>query len=139
MALFFIIVFWAIICLIHQIESWVFLVPFLSLQSVHRQPKECKERHKVLVDRSSGDGADSAEDSGSSQHYHNTLPGIPKVCSLTTLFCRHSLLPAMYARCNSHRCDIEPFILAPAIFFLKNECLHQHHCNVRDLFGGVHY
>lgn len=30
------------------------------------------------MDRSSGDGADSAEDSGSSQSYPSTLPGIPK-------------------------------------------------------------
>ena len=53
----------------------------LFMQTVHRQPKECKERHKVLVDKSSGDGADSAEDSGSSQHYHFTIPGIPQACS----------------------------------------------------------
>jgi hypothetical protein len=66
---------------------------FSSLQSVHRKPKECKERHKVLVDRSSGDGADSAEDSGSSQYYHNALPGIPKACPPTTLFCGYRLLP----------------------------------------------
>uniref|UniRef100_A0A453A4E0 Uncharacterized protein n=1 Tax=Aegilops tauschii subsp. strangulata TaxID=200361 RepID=A0A453A4E0_AEGTS len=46
--------------------------------SIHRQPKECKERHRVLVDKSSGDGADSAEDSGSSQQYHFTIPGIPQ-------------------------------------------------------------
>lgn len=31
------------------------------------------------MDRTSGDGADSAEDSGSSQPYPSTLPGIPKV------------------------------------------------------------
>ena len=43
-----------------------------------RKPKECKERHKVLMDKSAGDGADSAEDSGSSQPYSSTLPGIPK-------------------------------------------------------------
>jgi len=30
------------------------------------------------MDRSAGDGADSAEDSGSSQSYPSTLPGIPK-------------------------------------------------------------
>ncbi|KAB8100870.1 hypothetical protein EE612_031493, partial [Oryza sativa] len=49
-----------------------------QFKSVYRQPKGCKERYKVLVDKNSGDGADSAEDSGSSQHYHFTLPGIPK-------------------------------------------------------------
>ena len=31
------------------------------------------------MDRTSVDGADSAEDSGSSQPYPSTLPGIPKV------------------------------------------------------------
>jgi len=30
------------------------------------------------MDKSTGDGADSAEDSGSSQSYPSTLPGIPK-------------------------------------------------------------
>jgi len=30
------------------------------------------------MDRTTGDGADSAEDSGSSQSYPSTLPGIPK-------------------------------------------------------------
>ena len=30
------------------------------------------------MERSAGDGADSAEDSGSSQSYPSTLPGIPK-------------------------------------------------------------
>ncbi|KAL3620367.1 hypothetical protein CASFOL_035279 [Castilleja foliolosa] len=35
-------------------------------------------RSDTLMDRTSGDGADSAEDSGSSQPYSSTLPGIPK-------------------------------------------------------------
>jgi len=108
------------ICLIHQIESSAFFVFYFSLQCVHRQPKECKERHKVLVDRSSGDCGDSADDSGSSQHYHNTLPGIPKACSPTTLFCGYSLLPVMYVGCNSHRCNIQPFIFSSCHTFLKN-------------------
>jgi len=30
------------------------------------------------MDRTSGDGADSAKDPGSSQSYSSTLPGIPK-------------------------------------------------------------
>ncbi|KAK7338970.1 hypothetical protein VNO77_19605 [Canavalia gladiata] len=47
-------------------------------QCIFRKPKECKERHKILMDKSAGDGADSAEDSGSSQSYPSTLPGIPK-------------------------------------------------------------
>ena len=47
-------------------------------QCIFRKPKECKERHKILMDRTSGDGADSAKDPGSSQSYLSTLPGIPK-------------------------------------------------------------
>ncbi|KAL3616333.1 hypothetical protein CASFOL_039723 [Castilleja foliolosa] len=46
--------------------------------NIFRKAKECKERHNFLMDRTSGDGADSAEDSGSSQPYSSTLPGIPK-------------------------------------------------------------
>ncbi|XP_028213462.1 chromatin modification-related protein EAF1 B-like isoform X1 [Glycine soja] len=40
------------------------------------------------MDRTSGDGADSAEDSGSSQSYPSTLPGIPKQGSARQLFQR---------------------------------------------------
>lgn len=54
------------------------------MQCIYRKPNECKERHKILMDRTSGDGADSAEDSGSSQPYPSTLPGIPKVQYLFT-------------------------------------------------------
>ncbi|KAK9282032.1 hypothetical protein L1049_004944 [Liquidambar formosana] len=50
----------------------------LQFKCIFRKPKECKERHKILMDRTAGDGADSAEDSGSSQPYPSTLPGIPK-------------------------------------------------------------
>ncbi|XP_019413028.1 PREDICTED: chromatin modification-related protein EAF1 B-like isoform X2 [Lupinus angustifolius] len=50
----------------------------LQFKFIYRRPNECKERHKILMDRSVGDGADSAEDSGSSQSYPSTLPGIPK-------------------------------------------------------------
>lgn len=60
-----------------EIISWT----SQHVQCIFRKPKECKERHKVLMDRS-GDGADSADDSGSSQSYPSTLPGIPKVLSL---------------------------------------------------------
>ncbi|GLT28183.1 hypothetical protein SLA2020_031340 [Shorea laevis] len=49
----------------------------LQFKCIFRKPKECKERHKFLMDQS-GDGADSADDSGSSQSYPSTLPGIPK-------------------------------------------------------------
>ncbi|KXG22683.1 chromatin modification-related protein EAF1 B isoform X1 [Sorghum bicolor] len=73
----------ALVVLVHDMgENWELVSDAINsivqFKCVHRQPKECKERHKVLVDRSSGDGGDSADDSGSSQHYHNTLPGIPK-------------------------------------------------------------
>ncbi|CAN6349991.1 unnamed protein product [Urochloa humidicola] len=73
----------ALVVLVHDMgQNWELVSDainsIMQFKYVHRQPKECKERHKVLVDRSSGDGADSAEDSGSSQHYHNALPGIPK-------------------------------------------------------------
>lgn len=50
----------------------------LQFKCIFRKAKECKERHKILMDRTVGDGADSAEDSGSSQPYPSTLPGIPK-------------------------------------------------------------
>lgn len=49
-----------------------------TIQCIFRKPKECKERHKILMDLNTGDGADSAEDSGSSQPYPSTIPGIPK-------------------------------------------------------------
>ncbi|KAK1397988.1 Helicase/SANT-associated [Heracleum sosnowskyi] len=50
----------------------------LKFKCIFRKPKECKERHKVLMDSPGGEGADSADDSGSSQPYRSTLPGIPK-------------------------------------------------------------
>ncbi|KAL8092854.1 chromatin modification-related protein EAF1 B-like [Apium graveolens] len=50
----------------------------LKFKCIFRKPKECKERHKVLMDSPAGEGADSADDSGSSQPYRSTLPGIPK-------------------------------------------------------------
>lgn len=55
------------------------LILLNNVQSIFRKPKECKERHNVLMDSTTADGADSAEDSGSSQPYPSTLPGIPKV------------------------------------------------------------
>ncbi|KAF8031584.1 hypothetical protein BT93_D0719 [Corymbia citriodora subsp. variegata] len=50
----------------------------LQFKCVFRKPKECKERHKFLMDKNAGDGADSGEDSGSSHSYPSTLPGIPE-------------------------------------------------------------
>ncbi|XP_047094521.1 chromatin modification-related protein EAF1 B-like isoform X2 [Lolium rigidum] len=73
----------ALVVLVHDLgQNWELVSDAINhivqFKTVHRQPKECKDRHKVLVDKSSGDGADSAEDSGSSQHYHFTIPGIPQ-------------------------------------------------------------
>ncbi|XP_002521085.2 chromatin modification-related protein EAF1 B isoform X1 [Ricinus communis] len=50
----------------------------LQFKCIFRKPKECKERHKMLIDKSGGDGYDSADDSRTSQSYPSTLPGIPK-------------------------------------------------------------
>ncbi|KAF8119046.1 hypothetical protein N665_0001s0102 [Sinapis alba] len=50
----------------------------LKIKCIYRNPIECKERHKILMDKTASDGADSAEDSGTSQSYPSTLPGIPK-------------------------------------------------------------
>ncbi|RXH87104.1 hypothetical protein DVH24_028604 [Malus domestica] len=58
--------------------GWQLDSAILNEQCIFRKPKECKERHKILMDMNSGDGADSAEDSGSSQPYPSTIPGIPK-------------------------------------------------------------
>jgi len=60
----------------------------LQFKCIFRKPKECKERHKELMDRNAGDGADSAEDSGSSQPYPSTLPGIPKCQTAVSAFAR---------------------------------------------------
>lgn len=51
------------------------------------------------MDRGAGDGADSAEDSGSSQSYPSTLPGIPKARIIfATWHCR--------SRCNFYLCVV---------------------------------
>ncbi|XP_050206923.1 chromatin modification-related protein EAF1 B-like isoform X2 [Mercurialis annua] len=50
----------------------------LQFKCIFRKPKECKERHKILMDKSGGDDYDSADDSRTSQSYPSTLPGIPK-------------------------------------------------------------
>ncbi|KAK8452987.1 hypothetical protein SEVIR_5G210200v4 [Setaria viridis] len=73
----------ALVVLVHDMgENWELvsdaLNSIIQLKCIYRRPNECKERHKLLTDKSSGDGADSADDSGSSQHYPSALPGIPK-------------------------------------------------------------
>ncbi|CAH9099825.1 unnamed protein product [Cuscuta epithymum] len=50
----------------------------LQFKCIYRKPKECRERHKILMDKTNSDAADSAEESGPSQPYPSTLPGIPK-------------------------------------------------------------
>ncbi|EOX93924.1 Helicase/SANT-associated, putative isoform 4 [Theobroma cacao] len=72
----------ALVVLVHDMgPNWELVSDAINstiqFKCIFRKPKECKERHKVLMDRS-GDGADSADDSGSSQSYPSTLPGIPK-------------------------------------------------------------
>ncbi|KAM7265237.1 hypothetical protein ACFE04_002920 [Oxalis oulophora] len=71
----------ALVVLVHDMgPNWELvsdaLNSTLQFKCIYRKPKECKERYKIFTDRSGGDGADSAEDSGSSQSY--TLTGIPK-------------------------------------------------------------
>ncbi|KAL5219751.1 hypothetical protein ABZP36_024464 [Zizania latifolia] len=73
----------ALVVLVHDMgQNWELVSDALNsivqLKCIYRRPNECKDRHKLLTEKSSGDGADSADDSGSSQHYQSTLPGIPK-------------------------------------------------------------
>nr|XP_028958186.1 protein SUPPRESSOR OF npr1-1, CONSTITUTIVE 1-like isoform X2 [Malus domestica] len=73
----------ALVVLVHDMgPNWELISDAINstlhLKCIFRKPKECKERHKILMDMNSGDGADSAEDSGSSQPYPSPLPGIPK-------------------------------------------------------------
>ncbi|PIN00315.1 Nucleoplasmin ATPase [Handroanthus impetiginosus] len=73
----------ALVVLVHDLgPNWELVSDAINstlhFKCTFRKAKECKERHNFLMDRTSGDGADSAEDSGSSQPYPSTLPGIPK-------------------------------------------------------------
>ncbi|XP_020573993.1 chromatin modification-related protein EAF1 B-like isoform X2 [Phalaenopsis equestris] len=73
----------ALVVLVHDMGlNWELISDALNstlhFKCIYRKPIDCKERHKFLMDKSVGDGADSAEDSGSSQPYPSTLPGIPK-------------------------------------------------------------
>uniref|UniRef100_A0A0D9XV79 Myb-like domain-containing protein n=1 Tax=Leersia perrieri TaxID=77586 RepID=A0A0D9XV79_9ORYZ len=73
----------ALVVLVHDMgQNWELVSDALNSivqrKCIYRRPHECKDRHKLLTERSSVDGADSADDSGSSQHYQSTLPGIPK-------------------------------------------------------------
>ncbi|EEC82989.1 hypothetical protein OsI_28025 [Oryza sativa Indica Group] len=73
----------ALVVLVHDMgQNWELVSDALNsivqLKCIYRRPNECKDRHKLLTEKGSGDGADSADDSGSSQHYQSTLPGIPK-------------------------------------------------------------
>ncbi|KAG5252195.1 chromatin modification-related protein EAF [Salix suchowensis] len=73
----------ALVVLVHDMgPNWELISDAINstvqFKCIFRNPKECKDRHKILMDKGAGDGADSAEDSGSSQSYPSTLPGIPK-------------------------------------------------------------
>ncbi|XP_017228931.1 chromatin modification-related protein EAF1 A isoform X2 [Daucus carota subsp. sativus] len=73
----------ALMVLVHDMgPNWEFVSDAIGSISqckcIFRQPKDCKERHKILMDSPAGDGADCSEYSGSSQPYRSTLPGIPK-------------------------------------------------------------
>ncbi|CAO2824521.1 unnamed protein product [Amaranthus hypochondriacus] len=73
----------ALIVLVHDMgPNWELVSDAINstlrFKCIFRKPQECKERHNILMDRTPADGADSADDSGSSQCYPSTLPGIPK-------------------------------------------------------------
>ncbi|CAH8276964.1 unnamed protein product [Arabidopsis lyrata] len=73
----------ALVVLVHDMgPNWEFISDAMNstikIKCIYRNPSECKERHKNLMDKTGGDGADSAEDSGNSQSYPSSLPGIPK-------------------------------------------------------------
>ncbi|KAL8208417.1 hypothetical protein R6Q57_007829 [Mikania cordata] len=73
----------ALVVLVHDLgPNWEFISDAinstLQFKCIFRKSKECKARHKMLMDMNTGDGADSPEDSGSSQSYPSTLPGIPE-------------------------------------------------------------
>ncbi|KAL6881979.1 hypothetical protein ACP4OV_011451 [Aristida adscensionis] len=73
----------ALVVLVHDMgENWELVSDALNsivqFKCIYRRPNECMERHKLLMDKNSGDGPDSADDSGSSKHYQSALPGIPK-------------------------------------------------------------
>ncbi|KAL6497886.1 hypothetical protein OROHE_026913 [Orobanche hederae] len=73
----------ALVVLVHDLgPNWELVSDAINstlrLKCIFWKAKECKERHNLLLDGTSGDGAGSAEDSGSSQPYPSTLPGIPK-------------------------------------------------------------
>ncbi|KAI4329872.1 hypothetical protein MLD38_028207 [Melastoma candidum] len=73
----------ALVVLVHDMgPNWELVSDainsILQFKCIYRKSAECKERHKVLMDRTTNDGHDSTEDSGSSQPYPSTLPGIPK-------------------------------------------------------------
>ncbi|KAL8215078.1 hypothetical protein R6Q57_004527 [Mikania cordata] len=73
----------ALVVLVHDMgANWELISDainsILQFKCIFRNSKECKERHKLLMDGNNGDGADSAEDLGSSQPYPSTLPGIPE-------------------------------------------------------------
>lgn len=127
------------ICLIHQIESSVFSY-FISLCSVYiGSLKSARSATRFLWIEA--------------LVMVVTVQMTPVHLSITIIHCqafqRHVLRPTCFVGtlyCLScmwgatHRCNIQPFIFSSCHTFLKNwVCFYQHHCNVRDLFGGAHY
>ncbi|KAJ7569427.1 hypothetical protein O6H91_01G077500 [Diphasiastrum complanatum] len=73
----------AIIALVHDLgPNWELVSDVLSMSSqlkgVFRKPKDCKERHKVLLEHLSTDDGDSPDDFTSPQGHPSALSGIPK-------------------------------------------------------------
>ncbi|XP_011024664.1 PREDICTED: uncharacterized protein LOC105125769 isoform X3 [Populus euphratica] len=96
----------ALVVLVHDMgPNWELISDAINstvqFKCIFRKPKECKDRHKILMDKGAGDGADSAEDSGSSQSYPSTLPGIPKQGSARQLF-QHLQGPMQEDTLKSH-------------------------------------
>ncbi|PON70810.1 Octamer-binding transcription factor [Parasponia andersonii] len=93
----------ALVVLVHDMgPNWELISDAINstlhFKCVFRKPNECKERHKILMDKGSGDGADSAEDSGSSQPYPSTLPGIPKARFETLHYLGHGSARQLFQR-----------------------------------------
>ncbi|KAG9157727.1 hypothetical protein Leryth_017825, partial [Lithospermum erythrorhizon] len=73
----------ALVVLVHDIGlNWELVShtinSTLKFKCIYHNPKECKERHKILMDKTAGDGVDSTGELGSTKPYPYTLKGIPK-------------------------------------------------------------
>ncbi|PON97818.1 Octamer-binding transcription factor [Trema orientale] len=93
----------ALVVLVHDMgPNWELISDAINstlhFRCIFRKPNECKEHHKILMEKRSGDGADSAEDSGSSQPYPSTLPGIPKARFETLHYLGHGSARQLFQR-----------------------------------------